>query len=93
MMFYYHSLNFSIGRCFKLVKLLLIMMLGLTLWSCSHFKLIKPSDELKAENLEPRVSFIDVQSVEVEPSNIVSVDPDIVIKSYERLLNRGDPET
>ncbi|TQV77077.1 tetratricopeptide repeat protein [Aliikangiella marina] len=74
------------GRGFLALSLVVILS------SCASLKSIIPFDELKPEDQEPRVSFVDQKTVEVETSTIESIDPEIVIASYERLLTRGNPE-
>ena len=60
--------------------------------ACASIKRIIPMQELKPENLEPRVSFIDTRVIEVEPSEVKSIEAEKVIASYERLLKRGNPQ-
>ncbi|TQV84542.1 tetratricopeptide repeat protein [Aliikangiella coralliicola] len=75
----------------KLFRLSLGVSLALAIASCASIKRLIPISELKPEDLEPRVEFIDQQVVEVETSQIKGIDAEQVVKSYERLLNRGNP--
>ena len=76
----------------KISRNFVLLIATLALASCASIKRIIPFEELKPEDLEPRVSFIDDDPVEVEPTTIESIEPEIVIRSYERLLQRGNPE-
>lgn len=73
-------------------RLLSMIVLVLIISGCANIKRIIPIEELRPEDQEPRVVFVDSQVVEVETSAIESIDPEIVIASYERLLQRGNPE-
>ncbi len=70
-----------------------VLAIALLLSACASIKRIIPIEELKPEDIEPRVSFVDNEkSIEIKTSNIQSIDAEKVIASYERLLNRGNPQ-
>lgn len=76
----------------KIVKQIVYVLFVLSLFSCANFKRIQPEDPLSAQNAEPRVIFAEKNIINIEPAPIKNVDPQKVIQSYQRLLNRGDPE-
>jgi len=82
-------MEYSLQRILKSI-LVLVIVIGLA--ACASIKRIIPFEEIKPEDVEPRVSFVDTKTVEVESSAIEAIQPEIVIASYERLLQRGNPE-
>ncbi|MBV1909124.1 MAG: tetratricopeptide repeat protein [Kangiellaceae bacterium] len=71
-----------------LISLCLIIIIS----SCASLKFINPFAEIKVEDTEPRVTFIDKRQVKIEPSELPKVDPTLVVASYRRLLSRGSPQ-
>jgi len=65
--------------------------LVLFLSACAGLQMINPFAEIRPEDTEPRVVFIDKKSVSVEPSELPKIKPELVIASYKRLLARGNP--
>jgi len=72
-------------------RLIGIVVATFILSSCASLKFINPFEELEVEDLEPRVKFVDQVDVRVEPTKLPKVNPELVVASYKRLLNRGDP--
>ncbi|MCF6193339.1 MAG: tetratricopeptide repeat protein [Kangiellaceae bacterium] len=58
--------------------------------SCAGLQMINPFAEIRPEDTEPRVIFIDKNTVTVEPSELPKIKPEQVIASYKRLLARGN---
>lgn len=75
----------------RLTKLLIVLMSVLLLASCASLKFINPFAEIKVEDTEPRVVFIDTKTTKVEKSELPEISPELVMASYRRLLERGDP--
>ena len=84
--------NHNMTKLCKLTKLISLLLTITLLVSCSSLKRIIPLKEISPSELEPRVTFIDKKSIVVTTSQIEKVNPELVISSYKRLLNRGDPE-
>ena len=72
-------------------RVFLLISFALFLSSCAGLQMINPFAEIKPEDTEPRVIFIDKKSVTVEPSELPKIKPELVIASYKRLLTRGNP--
>jgi len=60
--------------------------------ACASLKIINPFAEIKVEDTEPRVTFIDKRETKVEPSKLPKINPEQVVASYQRLLSRGSPQ-
>jgi len=75
--------------CCRLVG---IMVVSFLLASCASLKFINPFKELEVKDLEPRVKFVDQVDVAVEPTELPKINPELVVASYKRLLNRGNSE-
>ncbi|MCW8880615.1 MAG: tetratricopeptide repeat protein [Kangiellaceae bacterium] len=73
-------------------RLAAVATVTLLISACANIKKIIPVDQFRPADLEPRVSFVDKNVVEVEPSQIKGIPAEQVIRSYERLLQRGNPE-
>ncbi|WP_444994259.1 tetratricopeptide repeat protein [Aliikangiella sp. IMCC44359] len=77
----------------KVYRLIFLTVLLIIITACANIKRIVPINELKPVDVDPRVKFIDTNNiVEVETSAIESIEPEVVIESYQRLLTRGNPE-
>ena len=74
---------------FRFIGLLIASFL---LASCASMKFINPFKEIEVKDLEPRVKFIDQVDVAVEPTELPKINPELVVASYKRLLNRGNSE-
>jgi len=73
----------SVRRIVQLVSLLAIT-------SCASLNMINPFKDIRPEDTEPRVIFIDRVEVKVEPSELPKIRPELVVASYKRLLTRGN---
>ncbi len=71
---------------------ILIVILASLLASCANIQRVAMNQRFSPQDQEPRVKFIDEDTVKVETSSIDAIEPEIVIKSYERLLTRGNPQ-
>lgn len=69
-----------------------LIVFTLLLAGCANLKWINPFAEIKVEDMEPRVKFVDKVEVEVQPSSLPKIKPELVIASYKRLLTRGNPQ-
>jgi tetratricopeptide (TPR) repeat protein len=75
----------------RVTKIAAILFGSALLASCASLKFINPFAEIKVEDTEPRVTFVDSTTTKVEKSELPSISPELVIASYRRLLERGDP--
>lgn len=76
----------------SLKRSLNLIVITLLLAGCANLKWINPFAEIKVEDMEPRVKFVDKTEVKVEPSALPKIKPELVIASYKRLLKRGNPQ-
>ncbi len=68
-----------------------LLLLCLLLTSCAGLKWADPFEKIEPRTQEPRISFIEnEQPATIKPSKLPSVNPEQVIESYKRLLQRGD---
>jgi len=58
--------------------------------ACANIKRILPFQEIKPQDVEPRLTFVDSRKIITKPSHLKPVKAEQVIRSYERLLERGD---
>ncbi len=83
------TFDFIKNKAYRCYFILLTLCL---LTACSSLQRVVPLKDIEPEDVDPRVSFVDNRKIEVETSAIESVDAEIVIQSYRRLLTRGNPE-
>ncbi len=69
-----------------------LIVFTLLLAGCANLKWINPFAEIKVEDMEPRVKFVDKADVVVQSSSLPKIKPELVIASYKRLLTRGNPQ-
>ncbi|MET1253649.1 tetratricopeptide repeat protein [Aliikangiella maris] len=75
------------------LRIVISLAVVLLIAACANIKRIVPLQKLTPAEVDPRVSFIDKkEDLEVETSAIQSIEPEIVIASYERLLTRGNSQ-
>jgi len=74
----------------RYIRLFILIVFATLLASCASLKWINPFKPIKVEDTEPRVKFVDKVEVEVEPSELPKIEPELVIASYKRLLQRGN---
>ena len=78
-------------QVFPQLNRIILLLLALTISSCANLKWIDPFEKIEPRTQEPRISFVDkVLPIVIKPSKLPSVNPELVIESYKRLLKRGD---